>query len=136
MDRTYKEITLPISGEKLQLYTYYLRGDRIAIRKIMTDSVVMGVDGKPEKVDVSYELKMQDEEVLRAIKSIKKGTESIEPSVDYIYNLAEEDYEFIRDNLPKAKGEKESTTKQSEDSLEKPRKNEESNAQTVELPQS
>jgi type II secretory pathway component PulC len=130
MDRSFKEITLPISKDKVQLYTYYLRGDRIAIRQIMTEAVVMGTDGKPDSVDVSYELRMQDEEVLRAIKSIKRGEESVEPSKEYVLSLAEEDYDFVRDNLPKAKGAGESTMKQSEDSSEKPRKSEESNAPT------
>lgn len=124
MERTYKEIELPITGDKIQIYDYYLRGDRIAIRKIMTDAVSVDTSGKAQKVDTGYTMKMENEEVKRAIKSIKRGDKNVDVSDEYINNLPEEDFEYLRENLPNNK-EKNLTTRQSEDTSEKVQKSEE-----------
>lgn len=124
MERTYKEIKLPVTGDKVEMYDYYLRGDRIAIRKIMTDAVSVGVDGKAQKVDASYAIKMENEEVKRIIKSVKRGDKKIDATDEYINSLPEKDFDFIRENIPDSE-EKNLTTRQSEDILEKVQKNEE-----------
>lgn len=124
MERTYKEIELPITKDKVQVYDYYLRGDRIAIRKIMTDAVSLGTDGKAQKVDTGYTMRMENEEVRRAVKSIKRGDKNIDVSDEYINNLPEEDFEYLRENLPSNK-EKNLTTRQSEGISKKAQKSEE-----------
>jgi len=112
MERTTKKVKLPITGYEVELYTYYLRGDRIAIEKIMTDAVDMTAEGKLNKVDVGYRYKMEDEAVIRAIKSIKDGNKELEVSDETIHSLPESDYELLRENLP-GQSEKKSTTRQS-----------------------
>jgi len=121
MERNYKEITLPISDHVLQIYDHYLRGDRIAIEKIMTDAVTMGTDGGKDVVDIGYTSRQEDEEVLRAIKSIKDGDKNFASNSTYVKNLQEPDFFFIQENLPKEKG-KNSTTGQSENTSRKPQK--------------
>jgi len=122
MERTSKEITLPVSKYKIQVYDYYLRGDRVAIERIMTDSVEMTGEGKISSVKTSYRYDMEDEAVVRAIASIKSdvGAEIV-VSVESIRALSEEDYEFLKTKLPK-QDEKKSTTKPSEDISVKPQK--------------
>jgi len=121
MERTYKVIKLPITGYKVQIYDYYLRGDRVAIEKIMTDAVDMTGEGTISKVDTGYRYDMEDEAVLRAIKSIKDGDKELPVEKETVASLPEDDYELIREKLPKQKGKK-STTRPSEDISEKPRK--------------
>jgi len=122
MERLCKEIKLPVTGYKVQVYNYYLRGDRVAIEKIMTDAVEMTGEGNISKVDTGYKYDMEDEAVMRAIKSIKEGEKVFEVNIDTIHSLPEEDYQFITDNLPK-QDRKKSTTKPSEGISEKPQKN-------------
>ena len=121
MERTYKEIKLPITGHEVRVYSYFLRGDRIAIRKIMTDAVEVGTDGKTTKVDTGYTSVMENEEVRRIIKSVKDGDKSIEVTDEYIMSMPENDFSFIREQLPVNK-EKNLTTRQSEDTSQKTKK--------------
>jgi hypothetical protein len=123
MERTYKEITLPVTGDIVQVYDYYLRGERIAIRKIMTDAVSVDTAGKAQKVDTGYTMRMENEEVRLAIKAIKRGDKKVDVTEEYINNLPEKDFMLIRENLP-SNNEKNLTTRQSEDTLEKAQKNE------------
>jgi hypothetical protein len=125
MERTSKEYILPISKYKVRVYDYYLRGDRVAIERIMTDAVEMTGEGVISSVKTSYRFDMEDEAVIRAIASIKseQGAD-IEVSVDNIRGLSEDDYKFLRTKLPK-ENEKKSTTKPSEDISAIPLKSEE-----------
>jgi hypothetical protein len=123
MERTYKEYILPVSKNKVQVYDYYLRGDRVAIEQIMTDAVVMTAEGTVSSVKTGYRYDMEDEAVIRAVKEMKteQGTD-IEVNITNIRELSEDDYEFLTSRLPK-ENEKKSTTKPSEGISEKPQKN-------------
>ena len=121
MERTKKEITLPISGYKVGIYDYYLRGDRVAIEKIMTDAVEITGEGKVSSVRTSYRYDMDDEAVIRAVASIKDGEKELTVDKEWLHSLPEDDYAFLRDNLPK-ESEKKLTPKLSEVISEKPRK--------------
>jgi hypothetical protein len=121
MERSVKEITLPITGFKVNVYDYYLRGDRVAIERIMTDAVEMTGDGKVASVKTSYRYDMEDEAVLRAVKSVKDGEKEVTVDKDFVHALPEEDYEFLVTNLPK-ENVKKSTSKPSSDISEKPQK--------------
>jgi len=124
MERANKEIVLPTTKYTVQLYEYYLRGDRVAIERIMTDAVDMTGEGKIAKVDTGYKYRMEDEAVKRAIKSIKDGDKVLPIELKTIHDLPEDDYEFIRASLPK-ESEKKSTTRPSGDTSEKRQKKEE-----------
>lgn len=121
MERTKKEITLPVTGYKVNVYEYYLRGDRVAIERIMTDAVEMTGEGKVASVKTSYRYDMEDEAVLRAVASIKDGDRELDVSKELIHGLPEDDYEFLTNNLP-GENEKKSTTKPSGNISEKPQK--------------
>lgn len=120
MQRPFKEITLPVSGYKVGIYTYYLRGDHVAIEKVMTDNVEFD-EGKAVRVHVSYRYDMEDEAVLRAIVFAKSGEENVPVDKDFIHNLPQKDFEFLRENLP-GEDKKKLTLKPSEDTSKKPRK--------------
>ena len=123
MDRSNKEIKLPISEYRVAIYDYYLHADVVAIQRIMTDAVDVTADGKITNVDTSYRYTMEDESILRAIASVKtKDGLDVVVSKEMLGNLPEEDYEFLKENLPKQK-EKKSTTKPLEGISEKPQKN-------------
>lgn len=122
MERTSKEITLPITKYKVSIYDYYLRGDRVAIERIMTDAVEMTGEGKVASVKTSYRYDMEDEAVLRAVKSAKDGEKELSVDKEWIHSLPEEDYNYLTENLPNEKGKK-STTKPSENISEKVLKN-------------
>ena len=118
MERTKKVITLPITKYKVSVYDYYLRGDRVAIEKIMTDAVEMTGEGKVASVKTSYRYDMEDEAVLRAVESVKDGDKELEVNKELIHSLPEEDYTFLSESLPKESGKK-STTKPSGNISEK-----------------
>jgi len=127
MERTYKTYTLPVSKYQVGIYDYYLRGDRVAIEKIMTDAVEVDKEGKFTSVRTSYRYDMEDEAVVRGVAFIKNemgvdvavGKDGVK--IENIREFAEEDYEFIKSKLPK-QDEKNSTTKPSEDISVKPQK--------------
>ena len=121
MERATKEIKLPITGYQVKVYDYYLRGDRVAIESIMTEAVEMDAEGKITNVRTGYRYEMEDKAVLLAVKSVKDSDKELDVDKDLIHSLPEEDYEFLKDNLPKEAGKK-STTKPSKDISEKPQK--------------
>ena len=104
MERPIKNITLPVTGYKVGIFTYYLRGDRIAIEKIMTGSTKFDSKGKVISVDVGYRYDMDDEAVVRGVKFIKDGESELPVEIATIHGLPEEDFEFLRGSLPKEKG--------------------------------
>jgi len=122
MERTKREIILPITKYKVGVYDYYLRGDRVAIEKIMTDAVEMSGEGKVTNVKTSYRYDMEDEAVLRAVAFVKDGDKELSVDKEWVHSLPEEDYEFLTENLPKA-DKKKLTTKPSENISEKVLKN-------------
>ena len=122
MERSKKEIILPITKYKVGVYDYYLRGDRVAIERKMTDAVEMTGDGKVTSVKTSYRYDMEDEAVIRAVASVKDGEKELTIDKELISSLPEDDYECLRDSLPK-ESEKKSTTKPSRNISEKPQKN-------------
>lgn len=125
MDRPFKEVTLPITGFTVGVHTYYLRGDRVAIQKIMTDAVEVTGKGEATKVDTGYTYDMDDEAVVRAIKFIRDGATNLPIEKKTIHALPEEDYDFLRGELPK-EDKKKSTTRRSDDSSKKQTKKDES----------
>jgi len=127
MERTSKTYTLPVTKYQVGIYDYYLRGDRVAIEKIMTDAVEVDKDGKFTSVKTSYRYDMEDEAVVRGVAYIKSekgvdiavGKDGVR--IEVIRELPEEDYEFIKSKLPK-QDEKNLTTKPSADISVKPQK--------------
>ena len=111
MDRPTKEVTLPTSGIKLNIFTYYLRGERKEIESIMLDSAEFEQDeaGTPrlKKVDASYRSKMEDKAVLLAIKDIVgKSGAKIEKTVEVLDGLPADDFDVLQGSLPGAKPKK------------------------------
>ena len=108
MNRTFKEVTLPISGIKAEIYDYYLRGERKQIEAIMFKSAEFENDesGTPKlkNVDASYRTKMEDEAVILAIKKLvdKQGNE-IKASIEVFDGLPNEDFELLQKSLPSEK---------------------------------
>ena len=106
MDRPTIEVILPISKTVVQMYTYYLRGERKAIEAIMLESVnwkPSGKDGKPQMagVDTTYRAKMEDKAVLTAIHSLTNSNkEPIEITLETLDNLPDEDFKALQDALP------------------------------------
>ena len=106
MDRPTTEVTLPISKMVVEIYTYYLRGERKAIEAIMLGSVnwkTSEKDGKPkmEGVDTSYRAKMEDEAVLLAIhKLTNSNKEPVEVTTKTLDELPDEDFKALQDALP------------------------------------
>ena len=110
MNRPTKEITLPVSKIKVELYTYYLRGDKKAIEAIMTDSanIRQKDDGEDEiKLDLSYRAKMEDKAVILAIKSLKDSEgKEMEVNIETLDQLPDEDWKEIYANIPDQKPKK------------------------------
>lgn len=120
MERPIKEVKLPVSGYNVGIYTYYLRGDRVALERIMTDRAEFDSEGKLKKVDVGYRYDMDDEAVIRATKYIKEGETELSVNKETIHGLPEDDFEFLREQLPKG-AKKKLITKPSEDTSKKPK---------------
>ena len=105
MDRPITEVTLPKSGIKAEIYTYYLRGERKEIEAIMLESAEFEQDaeGKPKlkKVDASYRTKMEDKAVLLAVKKLvdNKGVE-LEKTIEVLDSLPAEDFDVLQNALP------------------------------------
>jgi len=104
MERSTTEIELSISGKKVVLYTYYLRGDRKAIEAVMLESAEFEqVSGKPKlkKVDATYRTKMEDKAVLLAIKKmIDKNGKELEVNIEILDQLPDDDFKKLQDSLP------------------------------------
>lgn len=100
-ERPTTETVLPITGFKAIVYTYFLRGDREAIERIMLESAEFERDpvtGKSElkKVDATYRNKMEDKAVLLAVKSLvdKEGKDLVLTD-ELIKQLPEDDFGVI-----------------------------------------
>jgi len=105
MDREFIEVLLPISGMKVEIYTYYLRGERKKIEAIMLESAEFEQDAngtpKLKKVDASYRTKMEDKAVLLAVKKLvdKEGKE-VKVEIGVFDNLPDEDFTLLQASLP------------------------------------
>jgi len=107
MDRPTTEVTLPISKMVVEIYTYYLRGERKAIEAIMLGSVnwkTSGKDGKPQMdgVDTSYRARMEDKAVLLAIHKLTDSNKELvnEITTKVLDDLPDEDFKALQDALP------------------------------------
>ena len=105
MDRPINEVTLPVSGIKVEIFAYYLRGERKEIEAVMLESAEFEQDeaGTPrlKKVDATYRSKMEDKAVLLAIKKLtdKEGKE-LEKKVEVLDALPAEDFDKLQESLP------------------------------------
>jgi len=105
MDRPTKEIELPVSGVKVDIFTYYLRGERKQIEAVMLESAEFeqDADGKPrlKKVDATYRSKMEDKAVLLAVKRLvdKEGKE-LPKTTETLDGLPAEDFDLLQASLP------------------------------------
>ena len=110
MERPTTEISLPTSGMKAILFSYYTRGERKAIEAIMLESAEFEqIGGKPrlKKVDATYRSRMEDKAVLLAVKKmVDKEGKDIEVSIENIDNLPDEDYKKLEGSLPGSKPKK------------------------------
>ena len=110
MERPTTDIELKVSGTKVTLYTYYLRGDRKAIEAIMLESAQFEqVGGKPKlkKIDATYRAKMEDKAVLLAVKKMAdKEGKNIEVTTEILDALPEEDFKSLQEALPDNKPKK------------------------------
>jgi len=115
LNRPTTEIELKISGIKVTLYTYYLRGDRKAIEAIMLENAKFEqVDGesKLKRVDATYRVRMNDKAVLLAVKKlVDKDGKELEVKTETFDKMPDDDFNQIQDALPKPR-KKKSTTKQ------------------------
>ena len=110
MDRPSKEVILPTSKLTVGVYLYYLREDTVAIRMIMANATEFDESGNVTKIHAGYTYGMDNEAVLRGIKYIKDGDKDVPRNMKTIDKLPEDDFEFLREQLPKG-SKKKSTTK-------------------------
>jgi hypothetical protein len=111
MERPINEVKLDISGMTAEVYTYYLRGDKKTIENIMMEAVTFEEDdsGKTKRrtVDSTYRAKMEDKAVLLAVKKfVDKDGKEIEPTVEVLDNLPDDDFKKLQDSLPSNKPKK------------------------------
>lgn len=116
MERPIKEVLLPVSGVNVEIYTYYLRGEKKQIEAIMLESAKFVSDekGKPklDSVDASYRTKMEDKAVLLAVKKLTgKDGKELEKTVAVLDGLPDDDYELLQQSLPEGKKEAEQVKK-------------------------
>jgi len=107
MDRPFIEVTLPVSGIKAEVYSYYLRGEKKAIEAIMLESAEFEQDeaGTPrlKKVDATYRTRMEDKAVALAVKKLtdKEGKE-LKVEIETFDSLPAEDFTVLQNSLPGA----------------------------------
>jgi hypothetical protein len=106
MERPYKEVELPISKKKVGIYDYYLRGDTVAIDRIMSESAEFDKDGNVVRVKAGFRLDMDNEAVLRIIKYIKDGDINIEVTLEAVNTFPEDDFQFLMEHLPERRKKK------------------------------
>lgn len=112
MDRPIKEVVLPVSGVKAEVYIYYLRMERKNIEAVMLESAVFeedAVTGKPrlKKVDTTYRARMEDKAVLLAIKKLTSADGKDMPVVvESLDSLPDEDFEVLQGALPSSEPKK------------------------------
>jgi len=116
-------IELPLSHFKVRLYTFYTRGETIEVENIMTRAIQfepvneapdleVTEDGKkrPPKestvemrtIDTSYRTKMEDMVTLLAVCDYTDSKGKTEkPSMEWLRDLPNDDFEFIQKSLPK-----------------------------------
>lgn len=105
MDRPINEVSLPVSGVKVEIFTYYLRGERKEIEAVMLESAEFEQDeaGTPrlKKVDATYRAKMEDKAVLLAIKKLTdKDGKDLPKTIETLDSLPAEDFEKLQESLP------------------------------------
>ncbi len=105
MDRPINEVMLPVSGVKVEIFTYYLRGERKEIEAVMLESAEFEQDeaGTPrlKKVDATYRSKMEDKAVILAIKKLTdKDGKELEKKIETLDSLPAEDFEKLQESLP------------------------------------
>lgn len=112
MDRPTKEVVLPISGIKAQIFTYYLRGEKKEIEAVMLESAEFEQDpetGTPKfkRVDTTYRARMEDKAVLLAIKSLTDSeNKSLPIETKTLDELPDDDFETLRSALPSSQPKK------------------------------
>jgi len=105
MERPTTEISLPTSGMKAILFSYYTRGERKAIEAIMLESAEFEqIGGKPrlKKVDATYRSRMEDKAVLLAVKNLvdAEGKET-KLTQNILDNMPEDDFVALEAAVPK-----------------------------------
>ena len=111
MDRPTNLVVLPVSGIKVDVFTYYLRGERKEIEAVMLESAEFEQDeaGTPrlKKVDATYRSRMEDKAVLLAIKKFTdKDGKELSKSVEVLDSLPAEDFDKLQESLPGAQPKK------------------------------
>lgn len=96
MERPTKKIQLPISGKEAEIVSYFTRGEKQEIQKILYSSAKMsqGAEGKGSNIDFS---------MVSALDSKNKALELAvkNMSIDEINNLPDEDADLIEVEVDK-----------------------------------
>ena len=100
MDRELKELTLPVSGDKVSIVAYWERSE---IRDYEFASTKMTSNGKEMRNEATLEeyTQMREWAFLNGIKKIKQGDQDVTPGIEYIDTMRIEDYRFLKDEFKK-----------------------------------
>lgn len=107
MERPYKEVTLPKSGDKAHIYTYFTRGDRMYIKEHSYKGAKFDADSKVEQfkmvnIPIDYFERLQNALVICGTKEIIAKDGTVSPSTEEsIFKLHDRDFNYLYSELEK-----------------------------------